>query len=58
MADLFEAARAGNVDRMRELLLLETDGVQLLMQTDEAGKSVLHLAAENGHLAVVRYLQS
>ena len=54
MAELLDAARTGDIDRVQ--LLLKTDGVQL-MQTDEDGETALHLAAENGHVAVVRYLQ-
>ena len=49
---LIEAAKAGDVDSVRKAL----DGGAEPNQTDSAGATALHYAAENGHREVVQML--
>ena len=50
--DIFEAARTGNIDRVRELIAAGAN----VNQQDIDGWTPLHLAAYNGHQAVVQAL--
>ena len=49
--DIFEAAKAGDLTRVRELIAADPTIVNL---RDDTQKTPLHIAAENGHLDIVQ----
>lgn len=59
---LLEASKDGDYEKVREIITMpvEKGGLLLLRFTacNKEGKSALHLAAENGHIAIVEYLLS
>ncbi|MFZ4438167.1 MAG: ankyrin repeat domain-containing protein [Syntrophales bacterium] len=59
---LLKASQDGDYDKVREIIALpvEKGGFLLLrlLTCNKEGKSALHLAAENGHVAIVEYLLS
>jgi ankyrin repeat protein len=56
--DIFDAAKTGNIARVKELVssVPHQKKLEYLIQKNKKGMTPLHLAAENGHLEVIRIL--
>src|SRR3990167_2384205 len=55
--DLLEASRFGNLDRVRELLSVDTESRKVILNiTDEYDRTPLHWASFKGHLEIVKEL--
>jgi ankyrin repeat protein len=52
-ADVHEAAKTGDLQKVQELIKADPDAVNL---KDNSGRTPLHWAARNDHLSVVRFL--
>lgn len=53
MVELFKAASKGDLERLKKLL---TSGIDVNAKSDFYGRTALHDAAAEGHLAVVDFL--